>query len=43
MKERDRQRFRALIAAARADGATLTAAIERAYAWLLKSAKDVWL
>lgn len=42
MKDRDRQKFRELVRRARAEGLSLTEAIERAYAWLLKRARDVW-
>jgi len=42
MKNKDRQRFQEIVREARASGLSLTAAVERGYAWLLKSAKDVW-
>jgi hypothetical protein len=42
LKPRDREGFQAIIKTARAEGLTLTDAIARAYAWLLRSSKDVW-
>lgn len=42
MRERDRLRFRAIVAEERARGASLTEAVERAYAWLLKPSSVAW-
>ena len=42
MKNRDRVGFRELVRTSRAEGLSLTAAIERAYAWLLKPSRDLF-